>query len=136
MAASRHVVRCSGTELDWLASRSEWAGLNALAMVESTRQIGSKRSAERRDYLCSITDVHRIAQSIGDHRRIENEQHWVQDVPFGEDASRTRKGPQRPQSGTDSARRTELVASGSRPRHSAYEYQASSLPRSNARSLS
>lgn len=79
------------TELDWLTSRSEWAGLKALVMVESTRCIGGKESTEQRYYLCSITDVKRIAKSIRDHWRIENEQHWVLDVQFGEDSNRTRK---------------------------------------------
>ena len=78
------------TELSWLASRPEWAHLNALAMVESTRRIGDKESTERRYYLCSITDAKRIAQSIRDHWRIENEQHGVLDVQFGEDGNRTR----------------------------------------------
>jgi predicted transposase YbfD/YdcC len=79
------------TELDWLAQKDEWPGLQAVAMVESTREIGNKVSCERRYYLCSITDVARIAQTIRDHWAIENQQHWILDVQFGEDAHRTRK---------------------------------------------
>ncbi len=79
------------TDLDWLGARSEWAQLKALAMVESTRSVGNKQSTERRYYLCSITHTKRIARSIREHWHIENEQHWVLDVQFGEDGNRTRK---------------------------------------------
>ena len=79
------------TELDWLAQKKDWPGLQAVAMVESTREIGNKVSCERRYYLCSITDVTRIAQTIRQHWAIENQQHWILDVQFGEDAHRARK---------------------------------------------
>jgi hypothetical protein len=79
------------TELDWLEQRCDWVGLRALAMVQSSRIIGNKNSTEHRYYLCSITDPQRIAAAIRDHWRIENEQHWVLDVQFGEDANRSRK---------------------------------------------
>jgi predicted transposase YbfD/YdcC len=77
-------------EIDWLPQASEWAGLKAVAMVDSVREIGHKISRERRYYLCSITNVDRIAQSIRQHWAIENQQHWILDVQFGEDAHRTR----------------------------------------------
>ena len=79
------------TELDWLTQKGEWPGLQAVAMVESTRDIGGKVSHERRYYLCSMTDVTRIALTIRHHWAIENQQHWILDVQFGEDAHRTRK---------------------------------------------
>lgn len=79
------------TELDWLAEREQWAGLAAVAMVESTRQIKGKTSVQRRYYLSSIKDPARIAAAIREHWRIENQQHWVLDVQFGEDAHRARK---------------------------------------------
>ena len=79
------------TELDWLEQQSEWPGLKAVALVESTREIGKKKSCERRYYLCSMTDVSSIAHTIRNHWAIENQQHWILDVQFGEDAHRTRK---------------------------------------------
>jgi len=79
------------TDLDWLPQKPDWPGLQAVAMVEPTREIGSKVSCERRYYLCSITDVTRIALTIRHHWAIENQQHWILDVQFGEDAHRTRK---------------------------------------------
>ena len=79
------------TDLDWLPQQPDWPGLQAVAMVESTRDIDGKVSAERRHYLCSITDVARIALMMRHHWAIENQQHWILDVQFGEDAYRTRK---------------------------------------------
>lgn len=79
------------TELDWLEQKQEWPGLQAVAMVESTREIDGKVSRERRYYLCSLTDVAHIALTIRQHWAIENQQHWILDVQFGEDAHRTRK---------------------------------------------
>ncbi len=40
---------------------------------------------------CSMTDVSQIAQTIRHHWAIENQQHWILDVQFGEDKHRTRK---------------------------------------------
>lgn len=79
------------TELDWLAQKQDWAGVQAVAMVESTRDMAGKISCERRYYLCSLRDVTRIALTIRNHWTIENQQHWILDVQFGEDAHRTRK---------------------------------------------
>jgi predicted transposase YbfD/YdcC len=79
------------TELDWLVEREQWAGLRAVAMVESSRQIRGKTSIERRYYLSSLLDPQRIATAIRAHWSIENAQHWVLDVQFGEDGHRARK---------------------------------------------
>lgn len=79
------------TDIEWLSQKSEWQGLQAVAMVESSREIRGKVSCERRYYLSSITDVTRIALAIRNHWAIENKQHWILDVQFGEDAHRTRK---------------------------------------------
>jgi predicted transposase YbfD/YdcC len=62
--------------------KDEWAGLQAVATVESSREIGAKISCERRCYLCSMTDVTRIALTICHHWAIENPQHWILHVQF------------------------------------------------------
>lgn len=77
------------TQLDWLQSKDQWTNLNAVVMVESIRDIKDKVTTERRYYLTSLTDVNTIADAIGSHWSIENSQHWVLDVIFGEDSQKS-----------------------------------------------
>ena len=78
-------------KLDWLAQKPEWAGLQAVGRVESTRIVGGQTSTECRYYLSSLTGLERFADVVRGHWAIENGQHWVLDVQFGEDANRARK---------------------------------------------
>lgn len=75
------------TAIDWLVQKPDWAGLNAVAMVESTRILNNTSSTQRRHYLTSLTDLPKVADTIRAHWAIENSQHWVLDVTFGEDDS-------------------------------------------------
>jgi len=77
--------------INWLAAKPEWAGLQAVGRVESTRLIGDTISTECRYFLCSLVDCDRFAAAVRGHWGTENQQHWVLDVQFGEDACRTRK---------------------------------------------
>ena len=77
--------------IDWLPQKKEWTGLAAVGRVESTRIIGEKLSVETRYYLCSFTDLKRFAEGVRTHWLIENSQHWMLDVQFGEDSHRARK---------------------------------------------
>ena len=77
--------------IDWLEAKPDWAGLQAVGRVESTRIIGAKTRTECRYFLCSLADRDRFAAIVRGHWGIENQQHWVLDVQFGEDACRTRK---------------------------------------------
>ncbi len=77
--------------IDWLEAKPDWAGLQAVGRVESTRIIGNQTSTEYRYFLCSLTDPNRFAATVRGHWGIENQQHWVLDVQFGEDACRTRR---------------------------------------------
>ena len=79
------------TQIDWLEQKPDWAGLSAVGCVESTRIVGEKTSVENRYYLCSITDLTRFSEGVRLHWSIENQQHWVLDVQFGEDRNRARK---------------------------------------------
>ena len=77
--------------IDWLTAKPDWAGLQAVGRVESTRMIGDDWSTECRYFLCSLTDQHRFAATVRGHWGIENQEHWILDVQFGEDACRTRR---------------------------------------------
>jgi len=78
-------------DLEWLGQKPEWAGLRAVGRVESVRIVGGKTSTECRYYLCSFDGLERFAEAARGHWAIENGQHWVLDVQFGEDANRARK---------------------------------------------
>jgi predicted transposase YbfD/YdcC len=80
-----------GDRIDWLEAKPDWAGLQTVGRVESTRIIGDQTSTECRYFLCSFPDQDRFAAIVRGHWGIENQQHWVLDVQFGEDACRTRK---------------------------------------------
>ena len=78
-------------QIEWLAPKPEWAGLRAVGRVESTRLSGGKTNTECRYDLCSFTDPTRVAAAVRGHWGIENGQHWVLDVQFGEDDNRARR---------------------------------------------
>ena len=80
-----------GDRIDWLEAKPDWAGLQAVGRVESTRIIGDQTSTECRYFLCSFPERDRFATTVRSHWGIENQQHWILDVQFGEDACRTRK---------------------------------------------
>jgi predicted transposase YbfD/YdcC len=79
------------TDLLWLNAREDWAGLQSLGMVEAERTVKGKTTVERRYYISSLDKVDRFSEAVRDHWSIENQQHWVLDVQFGEDDHRARK---------------------------------------------
>jgi predicted transposase YbfD/YdcC len=89
----RHTIRrCVFTDtIDWLEQKDDWCGIKAVGMIESLRDVKGKVSLEKRYFISSITNAQRFEEVVKRHWAIENEEHWILDVQFGEDACRVRK---------------------------------------------
>ena len=77
--------------VDLLPGKESWAGLMAFGMVESIRDVQGVVSTERRYYIASTPSFPRFMDTVRGHWSIENSEHWVLDVQFGEDRNRARK---------------------------------------------
>jgi predicted transposase YbfD/YdcC len=71
--------------------KESWAALAAVGMVESIRDVQGRISTERRYYISSTPSMPRFMDTVRGHWSIENAEHWVLDVQFGEDRNRARK---------------------------------------------
>ena len=79
------------TNIDWLAQRPLWEGLNAIGMVKSKVLEKDICSEDTRYFITSLNDVKAFANAIRSHWCIENNLHWCLDIAFREDKSRARK---------------------------------------------
>jgi predicted transposase YbfD/YdcC len=78
---------------EYLIGAENWAKLTTIGCVESQRQVGDKMTSERRYYLLSLPmDAAGFATAVRGHWGIENQLHWILDVGFREDQSRTTQG--------------------------------------------
>jgi predicted transposase YbfD/YdcC len=78
-------------DVEWLRKRHDWPGLNAVAIVESTRETKGKIERETRYYITSLVMLaHLIGPAIRSHWAVENSLHWVMDMVFRDDECRVR----------------------------------------------
>jgi predicted transposase YbfD/YdcC len=78
-------------DVDWLRKRHGWPGLNAVAIVESTRETGGVIENDTRFYVTSLVMLaHLLGPVIRSHWAIENSLHWVMDMVFRDDECRVR----------------------------------------------
>lgn len=76
---------------EWLQERHRWPGLNAVVMVESSREIGGKTEQETRFYITSLVLLaHLLGPVVRSHWSVENSLHWVMDMVFRDDECRVR----------------------------------------------
>ncbi len=82
------------SDIDWLRkNHPQWEGLQSVIEIESTREIKSKVSVEKRYYISSCAaDAAALNHAVRQHWGVENKLHWVLDITFGDDQSRIRKG--------------------------------------------
>src|SRR6202790_774937 len=78
-------------DVEWLRKRHDWPGLNAVVMVESTREIAGNAEQETRFYITSLLmPAHLLGPVVRSHWAVENSLHWVMDMIFRDDECRVR----------------------------------------------
>jgi predicted transposase YbfD/YdcC len=78
-------------DVAWLQERHAWPGLNAVVIVESTREIADKVEQETRFYITSLVLLASLVGPIlRSHWAVENSLHWVMDMVFRDDECRVR----------------------------------------------
>ena len=78
-------------DVEWLQERHDWPGLQAVVMVESSREISGKIELETRFYITSLVMLaHLLGPVVRSHWAVENSLHWVMDMVFRDDECRVR----------------------------------------------
>jgi len=78
-------------DVEWIQERHDWPGLQAVVMVESSREISGKVEQETRFYLTSLVVLaHLLGPVVRSHWAVENSLHWVMDMVFRDDECRVR----------------------------------------------
>jgi predicted transposase YbfD/YdcC len=78
-------------DIEWLQERHDWPGLNAVVMVESSREVSGKTEQETRFYITSLVMLaHLLGPVVRSHWSVENSLHWIMDMIFRDDECRVR----------------------------------------------
>ena len=78
-------------DVAWLQERHRWPGMNAVVVIDSTREIGNKIENETRFYITSLVLLAELMGPIvRSHWAVENSLHWVLDMVFRDDECRVR----------------------------------------------
>jgi predicted transposase YbfD/YdcC len=78
-------------DVEWLQDRHDWPGLQAVVMVESSREISGKIEHETRFYITSLVMLAvLLGPVVRGHWAIENSLHWVMDIVLRDDECRVR----------------------------------------------
>jgi predicted transposase YbfD/YdcC len=78
-------------DVAWLQQRHNWPGLNAVVVVDSTRETADKIERETRFYITSLMlAACLLGPIVRSHWAIENSLHWVLDMIFRDDECRVR----------------------------------------------
>jgi len=68
-------------DIEWLAEKSRWRGLQSIVSVEAERWIDGRTTQETRYFISSLpADAPLLARAIRSHWGIENSLHWILDV--------------------------------------------------------
>ncbi|MDX1925456.1 MAG: ISAs1 family transposase [Pirellulaceae bacterium] len=75
------------------AAFANWAGIKSIGAIHRTREVNGKLEESTETFISSREPkVRDIARRIREHWSVENQQHYILDVTFSEDASRIRNG--------------------------------------------
>lgn len=79
------------TEIKWMDSKNDWEKMNGIGMVIRRVEEKERKTEERAFHFGSVKTVKEYAEGVRKHWGVESA-HWILDVTFREDASKTRKG--------------------------------------------